>query len=97
MIILQKTKHFDKEVFNSSLQKHSESVAEDIKIHFVYAESYYGYPNEDKLRSIILKGLKKYGIKSAMVTSIYLERKRLITNEKMELLQGRRVVERIGQ
>ena len=53
-------------------------------MHFVYAGRYYYNNHEDKLRSIILNGMKKHKIKSVMVTSIYLRRTELITKEKME-------------
>ena len=74
---------FDKEVINSALQNISENLAKELKIHFVYAGYYYFY-NEDKLRSIILNGMKKHKIKTVMLTRIYLERIHLITKEKME-------------
>ena len=59
-------------------------MAEELKIHFVYAGSYYFFYHEDKLRSIILNGMKKHKIKSVMVTRIYLWRYKLITKEKLE-------------
>ena len=37
----------------------------------------------DQLRSIILKGMKKYKIESVMVTTLFMERKHLITKEIM--------------
>ena len=70
LVILQK-EHFDEEVITAALQKISENEAKELKIHFVYAGWYY-YFHEDKLRSIILNGMKKHKIKSVMVTSIYL-------------------------
>ena len=60
-----------------------ENVAEELQIHFVYAGYPYFYLHE-KLRSNILNGMKKYKIKSVMVTSIDLERLELITKERME-------------
>ena len=87
LIFLQK-EHFDKKAINSALQKISENEAKELKIHFVYAGSYYagGYYryHEDKLRSIILNGMKKHKINSVMLTSIYLFRSKLITKENME-------------
>ena len=51
----------------------------------VYAGVYYdSYYHEDKLESFILNGMEKHKINSVMVTSIYLQRIRLITKEKME-------------
>ena len=62
----------------------SGNVAKELKIHFVYAGDYYYFRYDEKLRSFILKGMKKYKIKSVMMTSIYLRRWRLITRDKME-------------
>ena len=39
---------------------------------------------QDRLRSFILEGMKKNKIKSVMVTSIFMERRKLITKEAME-------------
>ena len=77
-----KKEHFDENAINSALQKISENVAEELQIHFVYAGYYYR--NEDRLRSILLNGMKIHKIKSVMVTRIYLDRYDLITKEKME-------------
>ena len=75
---------FDKEAIDTAIQKNSENVAKELKLHFVYAGRHYFFGREDKLRSIILDGMEKHKIKSVMVTSIRLSRMRLITNEKME-------------
>ena len=63
------------------MQKISENEAKELKIHFVYAGNHY---HGDKLRLIILNVMKKYKIKSVMVTSIFMYRRNLITKEKME-------------
>ena len=61
-----------------------------MKTHFVYAgHYYYDYPynfvgREDRLRAIILNGMKKYQLDSVMVTSINMHRWNLITKERME-------------
>ena len=55
----------------------------NLRIHFVFASHYY-YFNENKLRSFILAGLKKYKIRSVMVTIIGMWRLNLITKEAME-------------
>ena len=55
-----------------------------MEIHFVYAGGYYWYDDEHRLRSFILKGMKKNNIKKVMVTSIRMSRYRLITKERME-------------
>ena len=55
-----------------------------MEIHFVYAGSYYFEMHENRLTSFILNGMKKYKIKRAMVTMIYMSRSKLITKERME-------------
>ena len=66
------------------MQKNSENEAKELQIHFVYVGYYYFHG--EKLRSIILNGMKKHNIKSVMVTVIDLKRNNLITKEKMESL-----------
>ena len=84
-LLSSQKERFDKEVINSVLQKISENVANEIKIHFVYAGYYYSHHDyENRLKSIILNGMKKRKIKSVMVTSIHSRRWELITKEKME-------------
>ena len=64
---------------------------EDLEIHFVYAGDYYYY-YDGPLRSIILKGMKKYEIESVMVTNLYMRRWKLITKEKMvNFCKGKKV------
>ena len=43
----------------------------ELKPHYVYAGYYYSYP-EERLRSFILEGMKKYKIKTVMVTIIHI-------------------------
>ena len=53
-----------------------------MEIHFVFAGDYDDW-NEDPLKSIILKGMKKYKIESVMWTALTMWRRNLITKEKM--------------
>ena len=53
----------------------------NIETHFVYAGYRY---LDDKLKSMILKGMKKYKIRKVMMTIINMSRKNLITEEKMK-------------
>ena len=54
-------------------------------MHFVYTGCFYNYNrHEDKLRSMILNGMKKHKIKSVMWTSFNLYKQNLITKEEME-------------
>ena len=65
------------------MQKNSDSVARELKIHLVYAGDHYIY-HEAKLRSFIWNGMKNNKIKSVMVTKICMTRENLITKERME-------------
>ena len=78
---LEKSSWEMRQCINTALQKISENEAKELKIHFVYAGNHY---HGDKLRLIILNVMKKYKIKSVMVTSIFMYRRNLITKEKME-------------
>ena len=75
--------HFDKKVIDSAFQKITKNNAQELKIHIIYAGSYY-FSLEDILRSLIRKEMKKYKIKFLMVTIIAMERWKLITKEAME-------------
>ena len=72
-------------MIDSAFQKISDSEANELKLHFVYAGWYYcNRGSEGKLRSFILQGMKKYKIKSVMVTMMDMMRRFLITKEEME-------------
>ena len=66
-------------MIDSALRKNSKK----LETHFVFASHYYHF-REDTIRSFILDGMKKYKIKSVMVTIIDMWRSNLITKEKME-------------
>ena len=55
---------------------------EDLEIHVVYARYYFD--TYDSLRSYIVQAMRKYDIKTVMLTIIDMWRYRLITKEKME-------------
>ena len=80
----------DKKIIDSALKKSSGNEAKELETHVVYAGFYYTanslLNHEDRLRSLILQGMKKYKIKSVMVTSIFMLRMKLITLEHMEEL-----------
>ena len=78
---------FDEEIIDSALLKISESEANELKTHFVYAGWYYCHRSSKRYRihrSFILKGMKKYKINSVMVTMMEMMRWNLITKEEME-------------
>ena len=67
------------------MKKFVEGKPEDLEIHFVYAGDFYNYRGENnELVSFILKGMKKYKLKLAMVTKISISRCYLITKEQMK-------------
>ena len=73
------------EQFDLGIKKAAEYQADDLKTHFIVAGEYYWYSrHRDTMKSMILKKMKKYGIKEAMVTIIRMRRWKLITKEKME-------------
>ena len=58
-----------------------------MQTHLVCAGDYYNYgiiSHQAKLKSFILDAMKKYNIKSVMVSLIYMVRRKLITKERME-------------
>ena len=61
----------------------AKSCSDDLKLHFVCAceaKDYY----KDRLKSIILNEMEKYGIESILLTFICMQRMDLITKEQME-------------
>ena len=70
-------------VIDSALRKIERNEAENFKIHLVYAGLYY-FHRADRLTSFILKGMKKYEIKSVMITFIDMWRLEIITKEAMD-------------
>ena len=83
LIILLKEK-FDEKVIDSSLKIISKNNAGALKPHIVYTGDYYFFDRDEKLKSLILKAMKKHEIKSVIVTRIYLAIYGLITKENME-------------
>ena len=58
--------------------------AEDVEIHLVYAGFYYG-PNQDEIKSFILRGMKMHKIKSVMVTFLSMMQNDFIDKREMEM------------
>ena len=56
--------------------------ANDMMPHFIYCHSYLLYPVFEKLKEIILKKMREYGIQSSILTMLRMERRNLITKEK---------------
>ena len=74
---------FDKQVIDSAFKRIIESQTKNMDIHFVYAGIHYSLCVRQKLKSFILKGMKKFNMKKVMVTIIHMCRHRLITKERM--------------
>ena len=75
--------HFDETAIDSTFQKITENEVKELKTHLVCAGGYHDYiflRTENFLREI----MKKYNIKSVMITFIDMERLKLITKEAME-------------
>ena len=90
LITMFQKDRFDKKIIDSAFKNTGEE-ANEVETHVVYAGRYYNQSDyqfnlnhEDRLRSFILEGMKKYKIKTVMVTSIYMLRIKLITKENME-------------
>ena len=76
-----RTERFDQNNIHSTFREIKINEAKERKIHFV-CTVYWGL--NDELRSFILEGMKKFKLESVMVTNLYMERRNLITKEKME-------------
>ena len=72
------------DLIRSAFRKVAENKEENLKIHFVYAGTYYQH-RQNQLKDFILKGMKIHGIKSVMITFIDMHREKLITKEEMEI------------
>ena len=70
-------------IIDSALRKTFFNKTKSLETHFVFASHFY-YDYQDQLESFILRGMKKYKIKSVMVTHIDMWRTNLITKEVME-------------
>ena len=57
-----------------------------LEVHLFYVGNYYHYYNynEDRLKAFVLRQMKKYEMKSVMMTMIDMWRWNLITNKKMD-------------
>ena len=67
-------------MIDSAFAKIVESETKNMEIHFVIANSF----RDSRLKSLIPKGMKKYQMKKAMLTTFHIWRQKLITKEKME-------------
>ena len=85
LYFMPESKHRDKdsEIFESAIRKVAEAGVKDSTIHIIYAGIYY-LMHTDKMKSLILNEMKKYGINSVLVTLITQSRKRLVTKETMK-------------
>ena len=72
---------FDEKTIDSALKRASES---EQNLHFVYAGHYYYFYHENRFRWFILKRMKKYKIRSVILTILYMQRWNLIKKETME-------------
>ena len=76
-------REFEQIVLWKEMRRLAENKTEDLTLHFVYAgDSFWG--DNDKLLSFMFTGMKKHNLKEVMMTILRMERKNLITKEKME-------------
>ena len=76
-------REFEQIVLWKEMRRLAENKSEDLALHFVYAgDSFWG--DNDKLLSFMFTGMKKHNLKEVMMTILRMERKNLITKEKME-------------
>ena len=74
-------------VIDSAFRKSFLPEVKRLETHLVFASNYYydhRYGHKENLESLILENMKKYKLKTVMVTIINLRRLRLITKEAME-------------
>ena len=72
------------EVIDSAFKKIADSRRKDLEIHFVCAGCRYYGLTEDRLRALLLKGMKKGKIPKVMVTIIEMKRWSVITKERVK-------------
>ena len=80
MVILLKAR-INFRVICSAFERILANETESLQIHFIHVS--HDWVLAQKVKSVILKGMKKYKIESVMVSSFYMERWNLITKEKM--------------
>ena len=84
---------FDAKIIDSAFQKIITNQATKLKTHFVCDSYYYYWSHEDKLRSLILEGMKKYGIQSVMLTIMFMARDKLSSIFTFDCISDRSFLE----
>ena len=78
----------DEDVIDSALLYASTTCSNSMITHFIYAGDYYKYDEDEdhhkKIKDFILTKMKKYGLKSAMLTMVSMSRSFVITKEHMK-------------
>lgn len=69
-------------IIDTGVKTMSSCTEDDLKPHFIYCCYYYPYYYSPELQDIFLKKMRKYGIQSALLTTLCMLRKNLITKEK---------------
>ena len=77
----------DLEIFDAGVKSVSEFGNDDLIPHFIYCGDHYLIDkiSINRLREILLKKMRKYGIQSAILTVLVMRRWKLITKEKSKL------------
>ena len=80
----------NKKIIESAFQKNAQCKVTNLEPHFIYAGGYSLDPlycnldYHNRLKLFFEELMKKYQVKSVMLTFIYMKKNKLITNEKME-------------
>ena len=83
---------FDSKIVNTAIQKAAENQSTNSESLFIYAGYDYQYSTH-VLKSLVLEGMRRYGLHSAMLTMICMWRSHLVTKEQMEdYYKGRRLM-----
>ena len=77
---------FDLDIFDDGVKSISDFGKDDLMPHLIYCGFHYLYPKErrEKLKEIISRKMRKYGIKSSILTMLYMARLNLVTQEKVK-------------
>ena len=79
----EEKEQFDSKIVNTAIQKAAENQSTGIQSFFIYAGYDYQYSTH-VLKSLVLEGMRRYGLQSAMLTMICMWRSHLVTKEQME-------------
>ena len=76
----------DLKVFDAGVESVSEYGNDDLVPHFIYCGIHYSWTKEsfDRLKEIFLTNMRNYGIQTAILTTLGMFRRKLVTKEKVK-------------